>query len=179
MRLAWASGRLVDPGIILRIPPLCDRDADLTSKAHQQMKAVSHLKRFWRSLACAQSIGSRSVSADNLGAGMLLEPLRQGSGFPIFQEIYRMTFSDRSKLRGIYPNPASPETREQPDVTRKARRPLATQGSHSRSPSILTGCGAGSGVCTRSRITTRKRLPQTASSTSCGVLSGVSAVVCA
>ena len=56
----------------------------------QKMKAVSHLKRFWRALACAQSIGSRSVSANNLGAGMLFEPLGQGGGFPIFQEIYRV-----------------------------------------------------------------------------------------
>ena len=60
-----------------------------------------------------------------------------------------MTFSDRSKLRGFYPNPDSPGPREQPDAIPESVGWPLVQDCRLAQLSIPCGRGASSGECTR------------------------------
>src|ERR671938_2171957 len=53
------------------------------------MKPIRHLYRIGRSAGCAIAIGARTVAADDLNTRMLLQPIGEGLGGAIRQEVNR------------------------------------------------------------------------------------------
>ena len=53
------------------------------------MPAVRDLHRVRRPVARALGVGARAVAADHLHAGMPAQPLGEGAGLPVREEIHR------------------------------------------------------------------------------------------
>lgn len=53
----------------------------------KQMQAIRHLKRFWRSLADAQSIFQGPIASDDFDPGVLLQSGCQGCRFPAREQV--------------------------------------------------------------------------------------------
>ena len=66
-----------------------------------QMKTVCHLQRVRQRLANRLGEGRRAVATDNLNAGMVREPLLDGSSFAVWQEIDRLASFQINQDRAI------------------------------------------------------------------------------
>jgi hypothetical protein len=61
---------------------------DVLSEVVPQVPAVGDLPGLGRALVGTVGVGAAAVAAHDLGAGVLAEPVREGVGFPVRQQLH-------------------------------------------------------------------------------------------